>query len=57
MSMSHHEVCDASMSPAIAPIKNEIYAARFTAPGDARPLAVRRVGPTRSASVPRIPSD
>jgi len=34
-----------------------INAARFTARADANPDAVSRIGPMRSLSVPRIPSE
>ena len=36
---------------------NDTNAARLTAAGVARPLATNRVGPTRTSSVPRTPSE
>ena len=38
-------------------MRNESCAARFTEAADANPDAVKRVGPTRLSSVPRIPSE
>ena len=34
-----------------------MIAAFFTAPALFKPLATRRIGPTRASSVPRIPSE
>ena len=38
-------------------VANDPSAADLTADGDARPDATRRRGPTRTSSVPRIPSE
>ena len=43
--------------PAIQATANDINAAALTAFALARPDATNRVGPTRLASVPRIPSE
>ncbi len=53
----HHEDVAASASPATQATTNEINAARFTAFAEAKPDAVKRTGPTRTSSVPRIPSE
>ena len=44
-------------SPATAATPNAAKAAAFTAPGVAAPEPTSRMGPTRSASVPRMPSE
>ena len=44
----------AAMAPATPKARN---AARFTDPGEATPDPTSRIGPTRSASVPRMPSE
>ena len=56
---SNHQcwVMITSPSPAKAAIPKLMNAARFTSGGDARPEPTSRSGPTRSASVPRIPSE
>ena len=53
----HHEEIDASKRPATQATANERKAARFTAFAEASPDAVKRIGPTRTSSVPRIPSE
>lgn len=53
----HQEEVAASASPATQATPNERKAARFTALAEAKPEAVRRIGPTRTSSVPRIPSE
>ncbi len=54
---SHQAVVAARTSPAAAATPNARTAALFTARGDAAPDPTSRIGPTRSASVPRIPSE
>ncbi len=49
-------VSSASTSPASAATPKHANAAPRTAAGDAVPLPTRRSGPTRSSSVPRMPS-
>ena len=56
-SSSHGSTISESTRPATAATPNESNAARFTAPGVASPVAVRRTGPLRSLSVPRTPSE
>jgi len=50
------EVRMANQVPATLAIANETNAAAFTDAADARPLATKRIGPTRSVSVPLTPS-
>ena len=54
---SHHAVVAARTSPARAATPKAAKAATFTARGVAAPEPTRRIGPTRSASVPRMPSE
>ena len=56
-SSSQGSTTSESTRPATAATPNARNAARFTAPGVARPVAVRRTGPLRSLSVPRTPSE
>ena len=55
--INHQEVCSARTNPATAAKKKEINAAFFTDFALARPVAVKRIGPIRESSVPRIPSE
>ena len=55
--MSNHEVREASINPAIAATKKEIKAAFFTEAAVAAQDPTRRIGPTRSKSVPLMPSE
>jgi hypothetical protein len=50
-------VVAASTIPATPATPKARKAARFTAPGVAAPEPTSRIGPTRSASVPRMPSE
>ncbi len=54
---SHQEVVAASTSPTSAAPPKAVNAAVFTARGLASPLPTSRIGPTRSSSVPRMPSE
>ena len=54
---SHHAVVAASTSPTAAARPNAVNAAVLTARGVAALLPTSRIGPTRSSSVPRIPSE
>ena len=54
--ISSGEVKNASQVPATLAIAKEIKAAAFTDLAEAIPLATKRIGPTRSASVPLTPS-
>ncbi len=55
--ISHQAVVAASTSPAAAATANAANAATFTDFGEAAPEPTRRIGPTRSSSVPRTPSE
>ena len=46
-----------STTPKTAAAPNAMNAASFTCSGLASPEPVRRVGPVRSSSVPRMPSE
>ena len=54
--ISNGEVKNASQVPATLAIVKEINAAAYTDLTEAIPLATKRIGPTRSASVPLTPS-
>jgi len=54
---SHHEVLDARNSPATPASKNDAKAAFRTLDEDTSFDAVKRKGPTRISSVPRMPSE
>ena len=47
---------NANQAPATQAIAKEIKAAPLTDVGVATPLATKRIGPTRSSSVPLMPS-
>ena len=55
--MTHHDESAARAIPAIDAAANESIAARFTDSAGAKPDAVKRTGPMRLSSVPRIPSE
>ena len=57
MSSHHNPVSTTSTRPATAATPKQANAARFTDRGSARPEPTRRIGPTRTASVPRTPSE
>jgi hypothetical protein len=54
--MRKGEVKKANQAPAMQAIAKEIKAAFLTDFEVATPLATKRIGPTRSSSVPLIPS-
>ncbi len=55
---SHHwPVSHTRIVPSTAARPKALNAAAFTEPGLAVPDAVSRIGPTRSTSVPRMPSE
>ena len=54
---SHQLDSAASANPASAPTPNAIPAASSTCRGVAAPEPTSRTGPTRSVSVPRVPSE
>ena len=56
MPISHHPAAAAKARPATPATAKLASAARFTAGADASPDATSRTGPTRTASVPRLPS-
>ena len=55
-STNHHETRAARTRPNIPAAPKQVNAARFTAAAEASPDATNRIGPTRTLSVPRIPS-
>ena len=55
--ISHSEVLIASTKPQQAAMQKKIIAAFRTAAAVASPDATKRIGPTRSESVPRTPSE
>ena len=55
--ISHHEVSAARINPARPAIPKQLNAASLTVDGAARPAPTSRVGPTRTVSVPRMPSE
>ena len=57
MSSHHRPVSTTSTRPAAAATPKLAKAARFTDRGSASPEPTRRSGPTRTASVPRTPSE
>ena len=57
IAISHQLVVTASTNPATQAIPKQTNAARFTSAAGAAPAPTNRIGPTRSASVPRTPSE
>ena len=57
IAMSHSEERRARRRPNIAASAKKVSAAERTCFGSAAPLPTSRIGPTRSVSVPRIPSE
>lgn len=57
ISTSHHAVVAARTRPATAATAKQAMAAAFTADGFTSLDPTSRSGPTRSSSVPRIPSE
>lgn len=55
--MTHHDDSAAKAIPAIDAAANARIAARLTDLAGAKPDAVKRMGPMRLSSVPRIPSE
>ena len=55
--INHQLVATASIKPNTAATPNAANAACFTSFGFFAPEPTRRIGPTRSISVPRMPSE